>query len=136
MKNVITMITACVVLAAAMATGMRSAQPQAEESPATEDPGQKIPYIGRVQVLNGCGSVGAAKIVADFLRSKRFDVKNEGNAKTGNYTETMVVSRIKNETVSAAVARALGVRSVLMRNGDEMYDVTVFVGSDFREHVR
>jgi hypothetical protein len=49
----------------------------------------------------------------------------------------LVVSRTKDQTVAQQVAQALGTPSaVLIRNGDQMYDVTVFVGADFQEIVR
>jgi hypothetical protein len=140
-KNLVVLCVTSIVLISAMVAGLRThnAAPVAEPaSPAKlDDARQKIPSIGKIQVLNGCGAIGAAKTVADFLRSKKFDVKNEGNAKTGNYKETLVVSRTKNQAVAQQVAQALGVGSaVLIRNGDEMYDVTVFVGADFQEHIR
>jgi hypothetical protein len=138
-KNAVIMLITCAVLVAALAMGLRLQQPPAEQSSPqkSEDARSKIPYIGKIQVLNGCGIDGAAKAVVDFLRSKKFDVKNEGNAKTGNYPETLVVSRIKDQTVARRVAQALGIRSVvLMRTGDDMYDATVYVGADFKEHVR
>lgn len=143
MKNAAILLVTCTVLICAMIAGLRGpvakGQPQGE-TPAPEkqdDARQKNPYIGKIQVLNGCGSVGAAKTVTDYLRSKKFDVKDVGNAKTGNYKETMVVSRIKDQTVAQQVAQALGIHTViLIRNGDEMFDVTVFVGDDFKERVR
>lgn len=139
MKNTVIMLIACAVLVAALALGLRRQQPAAESAPQqkSEDARMNIPYIGKIQVLNGCGIDGAAKIMADFLRSKKFDVKNESNAKTSNYTETLVVSRTKDQAIARQVAQALGIRSVvLMRNGDELYDAAVYVGADFREHVR
>jgi hypothetical protein len=142
-KNAAILLVTCVVLVSAMVAGLRGPLvkgPSQGEAPAPEkqdDARQKNPFIGKIQVLNGCGSVGAAKTVTDYLRSKKFDVKDVGNAKTGNYRETMVVSRIKDRTVAQQVAQALGINSViLIRNGDEMYDVTVFVGEDFKERVR
>jgi hypothetical protein len=140
-KNVVVMIVTCTVLCAALAAGMRTPPAEAEAGAPqkSEDARQKIPYphIGRIQVLNGCGAVGAAKTVADFLRSKKFDVKDEGNAKSDNYDTTMVVSRNKDKTIAQQVAQTLNIHSVvLMRNGEDMYDVTVFVGSDFQERVR
>jgi hypothetical protein len=139
-KNLAVLLVTCIVLVSAMAAGMRthSSAPAEPVTPQKQDDvRQKIPSIGKIQVLNGCGVSGAAKTVADFLRSKKFDVKYEGNARTGNYKETLVVSRTKDQTVAQQVAQALGTPSaVLIRNGDQMYDVTVFVGADFQEIVR
>jgi hypothetical protein len=130
------------VLIIAMITGLRgpAVKGQAQhETPAPQksEAQHKVPWIGKIQVLNGCGVDGAANDVAEFLRSKKFDVKSIGNAPTGNYQATLVVSRKKEQAVARQVADALGTSAVfIMRTQDEMYDVTVFVGSDFKERVR
>ncbi len=139
MKNLVTMAVACAVLVAALAAGMRAQGIVAESAP-IEKSGEmhpKIPCIGRVQVLNGCGADGAANIVAEYLRTRKFDVKNIGNAPTSNYSTTLVVSRKKDSPTARQVADALGTKSVfLMRNDEELYDVTVYVGSDFKDLMR
>jgi hypothetical protein len=58
-----------------------------------------VPYIGKVEVLNGCGIEGAAGKVADYLRSTNFDIKSVGNAQTWNYPFTMVISRTLDTTL-------------------------------------
>jgi len=71
------------------------------------------------------------------LRKNGFDVKNKGNASTSNYTFTVVVSRKKDMAIARQVARSLSTdKVILMRNNnDEIYDVTVFIGSDFQERI-
>jgi hypothetical protein len=140
-KNVVILIITGAVLISAMITGNRPAVgsgPQKKiDTDTVADQRQKIPSIGKIQVLNGCGVDGAANIMADFLRSKKFDVKNIGNAPLSNYPATLVVSRRKDSAVARQVAGALGAGpAILIRNGDEMYDVTVFVGTDFHERIR
>jgi LytR cell envelope-related transcriptional attenuator len=96
-----------------------------------------VPYIGRIQILNGCGSSGAAHGVAEFLRSHHFDVKNIGNADSWSFTETLVISRIADTTIADQVAQTLSTKnSVLIRNQETRYDVTVIVGNDYRERIR
>ena len=96
-----------------------------------------IPSVGSIQVLNGCGVVGAANNVADFLQAKGFDVKNKGNAPTNNYPFTLVVSRKKDGAIARQVAQALGTDKLsLVRTSDEPYDATVFVGPDFLERTK
>jgi hypothetical protein len=127
------------VLVAAMAAGMRTPRPSAGNGAPqkSEDQRQRIPSVGKISVLNGCGVDGAANIVSEFLRQRKFDVKNIGNAPTGNYQTTLVVSRRKDSAVARKVADALNTNSIfLMRNGDDLYDVTVYVGADFQERVR
>jgi hypothetical protein len=130
------------VLIIAMVAGLRGPSVKGETQSETSAPQksedlQKIPWIGKIQVLNGCGVDGAANVVAEYLRSKKFDVKNIGNAPTGNYKATLVVSRKKDQAMARQVAGALGTSAVfILRTRDEMYDVTVFVGADFKERVR
>ena len=136
MKNIIILCAVCSVLITAVIVGLRvpGAEP-AEKLPA--DDGVGIPSVGKVQVLNGCGAGGAANVVAEFLRSKKFDVKNIGNAQMGNYQTTLVASRTKDMSIAKMVAGALNTDAVfLMRTGDTMYSVTVYVGADYKERAR
>ena len=142
MKNAAILLVTCLVLIIAMVAGLRGPSVKGETQSETPAPQksedlQKIPWIGKIQVLNGCGVDGAANVVAEYLRSKKFDVKNIGNAPTGNYKATLVVSRKKDQAMARQVAGALGTSAVfILRTRDEMYDVTVFVGADFKERVR
>jgi hypothetical protein len=133
MHNLIFLMLVCSLMAAAVLTGYRregTAQHRMTET-------DRIPFIGRLEVLNGCGISGAADAVADFLRRKKFDVKKTDNAETFNYPFTIVVSRSADVTVARAVAEALRTdKMVLVRNEDTLYDVTVILGSDFGERVQ
>lgn len=132
MKNVFVFLALCGVLVLAMVLGSRRELPHALPRNRNID----FPTIGSIQILNGCGVAGAANKVADFLRGRGFDVKNIGNASTSNYPFTLVVSRKKEMTIARQVAAALTTdRVVLMRNGDDIYDATVFIGSDFSERI-
>lgn len=92
----------------------------------------KVPHIGRIEVLNGCGVSGAAGAIAGFLRDRSFDVKNTDNADSWNYSETVVISRTTEMDVANQVAEALGIKDVvLLKDGQDLYNVTVIVGSNF-----
>ncbi|GBU23057.1 hypothetical protein R80B4_02971 [Fibrobacteres bacterium R8-0-B4] len=96
-----------------------------------------VPSIGSVQVLNGCGAEGAANRVADFLRSKGFDVKDIGNASSWNHQSTIVISRTTDMGLADGIEKLLKTgKVVLIRNGDSMYDVTVVAGPDFEERIK
>ncbi len=96
-----------------------------------------VPYLGPVQVLNGCDAVGAGEGMADFLRARNFDVKNIGNASERNYPYTLIISRTKNMTVAYQLRAALHTdHCVLIRNGEETYAATVIIGPDYRERIR
>ena len=88
-------------------------------------------------MLNGCGITGAAGAVADFLREKGFDVKNIENASSWNYPNTIIVSRIKDMTIAQQVSEALNTdKLVCIRTGEELYNVSIFVGADFGELIQ
>jgi hypothetical protein len=96
-----------------------------------------VPYIGRIEVLNGCGIEGAAGKVAAYLRSTNFDIKSVGNAQTWNYPFTMVISRTLDTTVASQVASSLNTdKMIVIRNNDKMHDVTVIIGPDFGERIQ
>jgi hypothetical protein len=98
-------------------------------------PGQRddVPRIGSIQVLNGCGIAGAGDNMADFLREKKFDVKNISNAPSFNYPFTMVISRSQDMGIARQVAAALRTEHIVMvRTEDRTYDATVIAGPDFK----
>jgi hypothetical protein len=96
-----------------------------------------VPNRGSVQVLNGCGVEGAANRVADFLRSKNFDVKNIGNAPSWNYPATMIVSRTTDMALANEIEKYMKTgKTAIIRNGELLYDVTVITGHDFEEKIR
>jgi hypothetical protein len=135
-KNAVVLCAVCSVLIAAMVVGMRSADSPPEQK-RSGDKFSSIPSIGKVQVLNGCGADGAALIVKEFLRKKNFDVKNTGNAPMANYQSTLVASRTRDMSIAQQVAGALNTDAVfLMRTQDTLYNVTVYVGADYKDRVR
>jgi hypothetical protein len=136
-KNVIILCTVCAVLVIAMIVGAAATGRREPVQKIAAEEGIGVPSVGKVQVLNGCGTVGAANVVSEFLRSKKFDVKNIGNAPMSNYQATLVASRIKDMSIARQIAATLNTDAViLMRTGDTMYSVTVYVGSDYKERVR
>jgi hypothetical protein len=98
---------------------------------------KNVPNIGSVQVWNGCGTGGAADRMAGFLRAKNFDVKDIGNAPTWNYPETMIISRTNDMGLANEIEKHLKTgKVVLIRNNEQLYDVTVVVGPDFEEKIK
>jgi hypothetical protein len=139
MKNFFTLliITAIIGLAILKGIGMPVAKSPVHATQHKKDEDKNIPYLGRIQVLNGCGTDGVAHLLAEYLRRNNFDVKNIGNAENWNYPETLVISRINDTTIASQVATVLNSsNTVLIKNEEESYDVTVIVGPDYRERIR
>ena len=138
-KDITVFASVNAVLLVTMVVGMLRMQQTHSAPTASPEPKRDmtVPSIGSVQVLNGCGAEGAADRMTDFLRAKKFDVKNIGNAPSWNYPFTLVISHTKDMTVAQLVARALNTdRCVLMRKDDRTYDVTVVIGPDYGEKMR
>jgi hypothetical protein len=139
-KNFILLLIICGILLAAIFLGRQ--MPIRDSTAIRSSPvfsTGDVPSIGRIQILNGCGAIGAANKIGDLLRARGFDVKNKGNAPTSNYPFTLVVSRKKDMSMARQVAAALSTdndKTILMRTGDETYDVTVYVGSDYMERIK
>jgi hypothetical protein len=89
----------------------------------------------RLQVLNGCGVKGLARIVSPALRAKGFDVRETRNAGSFRYTRSMVLDRVGRPELAYAVADSLGidrsqVTTEISRNLVDI-DVTLIVGADY-----
>jgi hypothetical protein len=94
----------------------------------------EIPNRGSIQILNGCGTPGAGQVIADILRNSRFDVKEISNAPDWNYRHTIVARRSMDTLLANDVAKALGTKNLIpLQNKTAIYDITVFVGADFRD---
>lgn len=94
----------------------------------------------QVEILNGCGFNGVAKIFQDYLRAQGFDVVN-----TENYMEdgklrwdvqnSFVIDRVGQIDQAMAVARSLSIpreNVISKENPDAIYDVSVVIGKDFK----
>ena len=132
MQNLLFLLIIVTISSLSMIVGVQRAPVPDEANRIISPSVTLVPYIGKLEVLNGCGISGAAGAVADFLRDRSFDVKDIENAKSWNYPETMVISRVENDSIAVRVSQSLGVdHTTLIRNGQEDYDVTVIVGTDF-----
>ncbi len=102
----------------------------------TADAGQPLLSRGAervtVDVLNAGGVPGMARTATDHLRGAGFDVVSVGNAASFDQDSTVVIDRIGNLPKAAAVAAALGVRSVTSEPDSNLFvDVTVRLGAEW-----
>jgi len=137
MRNFIVFLSLCSIAILSIFIGTKRVSISHEHALGKKNVSSRIPNIGRIEVLNGCGIPYAAAAVADFLRDKSFDVKNIGNAKAWNYPYTIVVSRTQDMTTAEKVCTALNTdKLILLRTGEEFYNVSIFIGSDFGELIK
>jgi hypothetical protein len=93
----------------------------------------------RVEVLNGCGKVGLAKKVADFLRGKGYDVRDFRSAPNFNYKQTQIVVRSSKIEHGQSLAGTISFPKELVKSQKDTtladIDVTLILGKDYRRYV-
>lgn len=98
----------------------------------------------QVEVLNGCGENGIAKILGDVLRKQNYDIVNSGNyIKNGkvdfNVKNTFLIDQLKtseNLTRTRHLADILGIsvqRIESFENPAPIADITIVVGKDYKK---
>lgn len=96
------------------------------ETPTQED------LSASVEVLNGCGIVGAAAQVADRLKSEGFNVTRQANAPEFNYDRCLIITRKGTTAGVVRIARLLKCGNVREEaKADGKPDVTIIVGRDY-----
>lgn len=88
----------------------------------------------QVNVLNACGADGVAKEVADFLRARKFDVPEYGNAEHIEQ-HSIVIDRVGDSLSALKVAYALGIPGdrVTTNIDSSLYlRATVVIGADYK----
>lgn len=99
---------------------------------AASTPGRRL----KVEVLNGSGDRGAARIIGDLLLARGYDVVTVDNADHFDYPVTHVLDRSGLGPLVREVAAVLGADSVAVAVARElMLDATVILGQDWRHRV-
>lgn len=97
----------------------------------------------QVEVLNGCGEQGIAKILGDRLIARDYDVVNSGNYIENGKTqfdvpETKIIDQLKTtENIARAkeLASLIGIPLSLVEsfeNPSPIADITIVIGKDFK----
>jgi hypothetical protein len=115
------------------------------EQPKPEPQPQLTPLQTKIQVevLNGCGEQGIAKILADRLVKNNYDVVNSGNyiekGKTFfNVPKTKIIDQLKtaeNLTRAKDLANLIGISQHLVEsyeNPAPIADISIVIGKDFK----
>jgi len=116
-----------------------------EENIVEEEPGQLTPIQKKIQieVLNGCGEQGIAKILGDRLIKENFDIVNSGNyieKGKANFAieETRIIDQLKtpeNLNKAKELAKLIGIDKNLVEsfeNPSPIADITIIIGQDFK----
>ena len=89
----------------------------------------------KVEVLNGCGVDGMARMVGNQLRATGFDVMTLDNADRFDYPESIVIERLRRPNDADRVAEALGIGNRIQQIVPDPFrieSVTVIIGRDYR----
>ncbi len=132
MRNFTVFLIFCTLILIAIGIGAKRAS-VSKLNPKENEQVTGIPHIGRVEVLNGCGESKAASMIANFLRSKNFDIKDISNADSWNYPHTIVVSRTRESIVAQKICKVLNTdKFIFLRTNENNYNVSVIVGADYQ----
>ncbi|MGD9202842.1 MAG: LytR C-terminal domain-containing protein [Chitinispirillia bacterium] len=137
MRNLLVFFSLCCIITGSIFIGVKRNTVLNQTYSDINFPSPSIPNIGRIEVLNGCGEPKAAAKVADFMREKQFDVKYIHNADSWNYPYTIIVSKISDMTLADKIGSILNTdRIILLRNEDDLYNISIFVGNDFGDLIQ
>lgn len=110
--------------------GLRRSDAQRQTEPVSSEPASApvSTVRGRVEVLNGAGKPGLARLATEQLRAAGFDVVQFGNA--GRTTDTSVVlDRVGKLDLATDIAQALEIASVRTEiDSTRLVDATVILG--------
>ena len=86
----------------------------------------------RIEVFNGSGKSGRARLATDRLRDAGYDVVHLGNARSAAAT-SRVIDRVGERAIAEKVAQVLGIAKVETVVDTSRYlEVTVILGADWR----
>ncbi|MGB9665591.1 MAG: LytR C-terminal domain-containing protein [Ignavibacteria bacterium] len=97
-------------------------------------------YTGRiiqVRVLNGTQTDGLAKKLADFLRSKNFDVVIQGNYSARDVKKTFIIDHLGDKKVLRRTIKILKLDPEQVKTERkkefELTDITIVIGEDYQK---
>ena len=135
-QTILLLLALAIVLsfAASAILGLRRSTNQPTPQPVSNDSTAPAPVPnarGRVEVLNGAGKAGLAKLATEKLRAAGFDVVQFGNARRATDSSS-VMDRVGNLDVANAVGQALGIAHVkTVIDTTRFVDATVVIGKDW-----
>ena len=89
----------------------------------------------QIEIQNGCGQKGIAKLYTNFLRNNGYDVVNYKNAKNFNYNRTQII--IHKQDTSKFIDEIVNILKISPQlaiynyNDYSIHEMTVIIGSDY-----
>jgi hypothetical protein len=113
-------------------------EPEEEQSP------PPLVHTIQIEILNGCGVNGVAKIFQSRLRENGFDVVNTENYVVNGKVfwkvdQTFVIDQIGVAEQAKAIAKALGIPLTNIESRENpaaIYDISVVVGKDYKKYIQ
>jgi len=115
-------------------------EPEEEE----EQQPSPLAHTIQVEVLNGCGITGVAKIFQSLLREHGFDVVNTENYVVNGKViwkvdQTFIIDQIGVTEQAKSIAKALGIPLTNIESRENpaaIYDISVVVGKDYKKYIQ
>ena len=114
-------------------------QPEIEEE---QQPSPMIHTI-QVEILNGCGVNGVAKIFQSLLRENGIDVVNTENYIVKgkvfwNVDQTFIIDQIGVAEQAKSIAKVLGIPLTHVESRENpaaIYDISLVIGKDYKKYI-
>jgi hypothetical protein len=117
-----------------------------EQEPDVEEEEYQSPMIQTIQVeiLNGCGVTGVAKLFQSLLRENGIDVVNTENYVVKgkvfwNVDQTFIIDQIGVAEQAKSIAKALGIPLTHVESRENpaaIYDISIVVGKDYKKYIK
>ena len=98
----------------------------------------------QVEILNGCGINGVARIFQSLLRENGFDVVNTENYVVNGKVfwkvdQTFIIDQIGVAEQAKSIAKALGIPLTNIESRENpaaIYDISVVIGKDYKKYIK
>lgn len=98
----------------------------------------------QVEILNGCGQSGIAKVLAEKLKAHKYDVVNTGNYLKGgrqyfNVKKSRIIDQLntaESRKKTKKLAKILGISEKQIQwfsNPNPIADITIIIGKDYKK---
>lgn len=120
------------------------AEPQSRQAFPVEEKRIETPPINRtiqLEVLNGCGTQGVAKIFSEKLKVHKYDVVSSGNYLKNGKTywkvlKTKIIDNTGNRENAEKLSEIIGIDSKYIESKivqSPIADITIVIGKDYRD---